>query len=438
MRILILCILFFASQLMLAQKKSFSLEQAIAYGLENNDEIRRGQVNILDAEQQIYQNRAIGLPKISANFNYNRNLYLPVSLVPAVFVDDDAMEGEFAELQFGTKNNLAATLEVNTLLFDASYFTALRAARKFKEFTEKEYEQIQVEIANQVTEAYLPNLLLVESSKILRLNIENLENLHKETSALYREGFVEKLDVDRLDLSLSNLKAELSNLDQSRVQTEEVLKFQMGLPAGVEMELTDSLDELLERYQSVRLTGNESYRNRSEYRLAEVGIELSRLNVEAKKNAFLPNVRAFGNIQGIGQGDQIGDAIWNPTSAVGFTVNIPIFSGLEKKADLSRAKLDLELQKIKQQQLANAISLEVTNAQNAVKTASINLIERQKNIDLAQRIYDTTQIKYREGVGSSVEINQAEQALYQAQGNHLQAKYDLLQATLELKRTLGL
>ena len=438
MRIYITMIILLVGSNLLAQQKTFSLEQAIAYGLENNDEIKRGKVNIQDAEQQIIQNRAIGLPKINANLNYNRNLSLPVSLVPAVFIDPDATEGEFAELQFGTKNNMAAALEVNTLLFDASYLTALKAAKRFKDLTEKEFEQIQVDIVNSVTAAYLPNLVLKESEKILQLNIENLSKLFNETSILYKEGFVEKLDVDRLELSLSNIKAELSNLIQQQVQVEEVLKYQMGLPVGVEIELTDGIDDLLERYGNVVRTNKSTYQNRSEYRLSELGIEMSRLNVELQKNAFLPTLRAFANASYAGQGDKIGDAFWNPSSVVGLTMNVPIFSGLEKKATFNRAKLDLEVQKIRQKQLADAISLEVTNAEHAVNTAVSNLAERQKNIDLAQRIYDTTKIKYREGVGSSLEINQAEQALYQAQGNVIQAKYNLLQARLELKRTIGL
>ena len=154
---------------------------------------------------------------------------------------------------------MAATLEVNTLLFDASYFTAIRAAKRFKDFTIKEFEQIQVDIANSVTAAYLPNLVLRESEKILQLNIDNLNKLYNETSILYKEGFVEKLDVDRLELSLSNLKAELSNLEQQQIQVEEVLKFQMGLPVGVEIELTDSIDDLLERYGDVVRTAQSSF-----------------------------------------------------------------------------------------------------------------------------------------------------------------------------------
>lgn len=438
MRTIITMILVLIASCGYAQERTFSLEQAIAYGLENNDEIKRGRVNIQDAEQQIIQNKAIGLPKINANLNYNRNLALPVSLVPAVFIDPNAVEGEFAELQFGTRNNMAANLEVNTLLFDASYLTALKAAKRFKDLTEKEYEQIQVDIANNVTAAYLPNLVIKESEKILQLNIDNLTKLFEETSILYQEGFVEKLDVDRLELSLSNIKAELSNLTQQKVQVEEVLKFQMGLPVGVEIELTDGIDDLLGRYGNVVRSSQSTFQNRSEYRLAEIGIEMSRLNVELQKNAFLPTLRAFGNASYSGQGDRIGDAFWNPASAVGLTMNVPIFSGLEKKANLTRAKLDLEIQKIRQKQLADAISLEVTNAEHAVNTAMINLSERRKNLELAQRIYDTTKIKYKEGVGSSLEINQAEQALFQAQGNVIEAKYNLLQARLELKRTLGL
>ncbi|MBT8218771.1 MAG: TolC family protein [Bacteroidia bacterium] len=421
-----------------SQSRSFTLEEAIAYGLENHTEIRRGQLKILDAQQQIYQNRAIGLPTLEANFNYTRNLYLPVSLVPAQFIDDDAMEGEFAELQFGTKNNMLGALDLNTLLFDANYLVALRASRKFKEFTEKEFEQIQTNVTNNIVDAYLPNLIIQENIQILSKNIDNLQNLYRETSALYKGGFVEKLDVDRLELSLSNLKAEMTNLEQRQVQTKLVLKYQMGLQANTEIEFSDNLENLLERYANLRVHTDQLHLGRSEYRVSELGVSLAELNVQSKKTAFLPSVRAFVNLQEIGQGDNLRSAIWNPTSAAGISINVPIFSGLGKKADLERAKLDLEIQKIQQQQLIDGINLEITNAQNEVNTALNNLAERNKNLVLAERIYRTTQIKYREGVGSSIEINQAEQSLYQAQQNHLLAKYDLLKARLDLNTALGI
>lgn len=426
------------SVLTFGQSRSFTLEEAIAYALENHSEIRKGQINILDAQQQIYQNRAIGLPTLDANFNYTRNLSLPVSLVPAQFIDPNAMDDEFAELKFGTKNNMLGSLELNTLLFDASYLVALRASRKFKEFTEREFEQIQVNVMNGVIDAYLPNLIIEENIDILQKNIDNLQVLYRETSALYKEGFVEKLDVDRLELSISNLKAEMTNLQQQQKQIELVLKFQMGLEANVEIECGDDLEKLLTRYTNVTVKSDQSYLNRSEYRVSELGINLGQLNVEAKKSAFLPNVRAFVNFQEIGQGDQLSSSIWSETSAAGLKINVPIFSGWGKKADLERAKLELEIQKVHQQQIIDAINLEVTNSQNAVNTALNNLAERSKNLDLANRIYETTQIKYREGVGSSIEINQAEQSLYQAQQNQLLAKYELLRARLDLKEALGI
>lgn len=439
MNIRILLILLCCPMLLTGQTKKFSLEKAIDYGLKNHDEIKRGQINLLDADAQIIQRRAVGLPKINATFNLNRNLSLPVSLVPAQFVDPNAMEGEFAELQFGTKNNLSAGMEVNMLLFDASYFTALRAAKRFKDFTKKENDQIHVDVANDVISAYLPNLLVRESIAILDLNMANLEQLHRETSALYKQGFAEKLDVDRLELSISNLNTEKSNLLKQKSQLENIMRLRMGMPRGALFELVDDIDGLLQRYQDmIYKRGPNAHTKRSEYLLSEVGIQLSELNVEAQKNAFLPTVRAFGNISQQGQGDRIGSAIWNPQALIGLTVNVPIFSGFATKANVKRAQYELEIQRIQQRQLINAIDLEIKNAEQSATVAKSVMAERQQNRDLAQRIYDTTKIKYKEGVGSSLEINQAEQSLYLAQSNLLNARYELLVALIEFKRTLGL
>ena len=122
---------------------------------------------------------------------------------------------------------------------------------------------------------------------------------------------------------------------------------------------------------------------------------------------------------------------------VGLSVNVPLYSGGAKKAKLQRAKLDLEKSNNQMRSLERAIWMEVGNARVAYKNAVQRVTDQQKNLDLAQKIYNTTQIKYKEGVGSSLEITQAEQALFQSQQNVIQAKYELLLSKVDLDKALG-
>ena len=151
----------------------------------------------------------------------------------------------------------------------------------------------------------------------------------------------------------------------------------------------------------------------------------------------MPSLRAFGNVQQQYQGENLKDGFWAPSSYVGLSLNVPIFDGLNKKAKVQRAELDLELARNQQKDLGRAIQLEVKNARTNYFNASKRLESQKKNLALAEHIYETTQVKYREGVGSSLETTQAEQSLYATQSNYIQALYDLLLAKARLDMAMG-
>ncbi len=418
--------------------QSFTLDEAVNYALENNLSIKNSRINISDAGEQIIERRSIGLPQLSAGANYQYFVQLPNSLVPAQFFDPAAPEGDFAEIQFGTRNNLTVSAELSMLLFDASYLTGLKAAKAYRQYAQYELIQQQYEVKNQVIEAYLPALILVESKKTLEKNISNLEKLYNETQALYREGFVEQLDVDRLELSLANLRTEVENIDRQRELILNVLKFQMGFPLEDDITVADDIDALFTPASQDALTAPISYLKRPEYQVLEMGRQLNELNIQFNKSGYLPNLAAFGSYQQSAQGNNLFDnPFWIPTAVVGLQLNVPIFDGFEKRAKINRAKLELDILNNQQRELERGISLEVANARTSYLSALERFQSQERNLALANRIYETTKIKYREGVGSSLEITQAEQSLYETQQNQVQARYDLLVAKMALDKALG-
>lgn len=428
----------FSTQLFGQDTPKFTLEEAINYALEKSSNIKNAQINLADADQQIIERRSFGLPRLNAGVDYQHFIQIPKTLVPAQFVDPMAMEGEFAELQFGTKNNLTAKLEATSMIFDGSYFTGLRAAKAYKEYVQKELLQTKQEVRNAVTEAYLPALILEESQKTIKKNIDNVSKLLAETKALYKEGFVEQLDVDRLELSIANLDAQWSTLERQKNLAYNVLKFQMNYPVLEALQTVDDIDALLLPVSDEDLTGNIPYEARPEYSVLRLAGRLNELNVELQKNGYLPSLGAFGSYQHSIQGDQLfNNSNYIPTLVVGLQLNVPIFDGFEKRAKVERAKLDLEILQNQITDFERGMTLEVANARNAYQDAQEKLVNQQKNLALAERIYNTSQIKYKEGVGSSIEIVQAEQSLFQTQQNIIQAKYEMLQAKIQLDKALG-
>lgn len=448
------------------QARQMTLEEAIQYALTESIKIKNARIEIADAEQQIIERRAIGIPQLNGNVSYTRYLEVPRQPLPegfnifgifgqALAVDlygllsedtqmavDQAFGGSNGAtssdgIAFFLPNNFTAALTLDAMVFDGSYFVALKAAREYRKYTVQEFATKEREVRNAVIEAYLPVLLLQENIGLLDKNIANLEKLLFETRELYKAGFAEQLDVDRQDLSLANLTVERENLLRQTEVALANLKYAIGYPLNEPLIVADSLETLIADAAEEALVSEVDLQRRPEYQLLSQAVLMNELNIRLNKAGYLPALRAFGNVQQQYQGQSLSEGFWAPSSYVGLNLSVPIFDGLNKKAKIQRAQLDLELARNQQKDIGRAIQLEVRNARTNYFNASKRLDSQQKNLGLAERIYNTAQVKYREGVGSSLETTQAEQSLYATQSNYIQALYDLLLAKARLDMALG-
>lgn len=428
------------------QKVEMTLDKAVEYALANSNEIKIAHLNIEDAEQRIFETRATGLPQIDASANLNNFFKVPVSVLPEAFVassrdaDGNLPEGFSRQVSFVLKNQFDAALNFRTMVFDGSFFTGLKAASLYRTLVQDELLAKQQSLKNRVITAYLPVILLTENLKILDKNITNVEKLRDETSALYKEGFVEQLDVDRLELSVANLVVEKENLERQMATTMNNLKQIMNFPVEQELVIQDNLGRVVPVPAQKDLTGPIDYYQRREYKVAETGIQLNELNETYTKNVYMPSLNLNASYTQAYQGDKLfggENSFWAPTGVVGLSLNVPIFDGFGKRSKIQRAKIATEISRTQHLELANSIDLEVANARIDYQSALQREESQKRNMELAERIYQTTQIKYKEGVGSSLEISQAEQSLFSSQRNHLQALFDLLIAKLSLDVALG-
>ncbi|PPK85582.1 outer membrane protein TolC [Neolewinella xylanilytica] len=417
----------------------FSLQDAVNYAYENANSIRNARVDILDAEQNIREQLSTGFPQISAALDYTRYLKVPVLPLPEAFAalnpDPNAPAPE--GIAFQRKNNFTGGLNVSGMLFDGSFFVGLRAARASRDYFNLQLEDAQRQVRNQVTQSYFPVLLTSTNLEIVERNISNLEKLLRETEAQYEAGFVEQLDVDRLVLSLNNLRSTRNDLEQQRENALRALKFSLNFPENQPLDVSEDLEALELEVESAALSSDVPYQQRSEVRLLDQTLALQDLNIDLQKAAYLPRLSLVGSAQYQYQGDSFSDGFWAPTALVGLSAAIPIYDFGGRSSRLERARLDKEKVVNQRDDLVRSIDLEVRNARGSFNAARDRLENTRQNQELAQRIYETTQIKYREGVGSSIEVVQAEQQLYEAQANYLNALYDTLVAKEDLYIALG-
>jgi outer membrane protein len=466
-RLHILFLLFIFSISAKAQT-SLTLEDAIKYAMQNNLSIRNSQINIADAEARIMENRATGLPQIGATLDWQSFFLLPKVALPASFssgtgnavfgilngygvkdrngneipatppVDPNASTKP-VKISFQQRHSVTPSISASQLLYSGSYNVARRAAREYRDLVQKQLTSKQNEIRNQVIDAYLPALLITESVKTLDKNIANLEKLLVETKAFNKEGFIESLDVDRLTLSLDNIKTQRANINRSKELVINALKMIMNAKTSETFELKDDVASLLKDVSQADLEGAIDYNKRAEYGLIIQGEKMQALQIDLAKASALPTVATFASFSYGFQGNSFKkDAyFFLPTGVVGAKISMPIWGGGGLPYTKQRAQLALETTRNQRFEFENAVVLQVNNARIAYGNAKINLVSQEKNLTLAEKIFNISKTKYKEGVGSSVEIIQAETTLYQNQQNVIQAKYDLLKAKMDLDKALG-
>lgn len=438
-------------------QQTFSLEEAVAYAIKESSETKLSDLDVLDAEAQITEYKSIGLPQVNAGIDFNRYFYTPATPVPDFIspVVYDVLVEEFPsevqapagppetfEFSFFTKNNLTAKIDGSMLLFDGSYLTGLRAAKLYKELTKKRRDVKEEEIKAQVTKAYMNILIADENSKTLQKNIKTISSSLKEAKAYYENGFVEKLEVTRVELSLETMQTEIEKVEQLIELSHDLLKFQMSYPINKPIELTEDLETLVNSFsaEAVSLEQEIDFNKKAQYAEIEMGQELNELNIERLKKGYLPNLVARAGASESLQRNKLFDsseAGWIPTVYAGLAVNIPITDGKLKKGQIQRAEIEKEKVAIQKGEFERGITMQVQTAKLQYINAKKTLANSKRILEVNEEIYNTTQIKFREGVGSSIEVTQAENSLFQAQSEYINALYQLLITKTDLDIALG-
>jgi outer membrane protein len=449
-----------------------SLDEAVGYAMKNNNSIKGVQLGIKDAEELILATKATALPQVNAELGYNFFYQKPGVVFPKSFGEAQVIPytnfgilqgalqkagikdasgnpltlqfpsaGGGGSLSFVQRNGISGTLSASQLIFSGSYTVAVRAAALARELAMAQVNTKEQEVRNQVMDAYLPSLLITESVKTLDKNIGNLEKLLKEVKATYKAGFIEQLDVDRLELSLANLKSERDNIDRQKELVLNALKMIIGFPMDKGLEPTDDINTLLQPAATDDLTGPIDFNQHKQYQVILTGEKLQMINVDLNKAGYLPTVVGFANWTANLNSDnyfsKTADTYWLPQGLIGVKASVNIWDSNEKKHKIERAKIALAQTKLQKADFERVITMQVLNARIAYSNAQRRLESQQKNVALAERIHTTTQTKFKNGIGSSLEITTAEQQLYQAQQNVRQAQFDLLTAQKALQKALG-
>ncbi|MBI1222488.1 MAG: hypothetical protein GC180_07790 [Bacteroidetes bacterium] len=417
---------------------TMSLQQAIDYAMKNNPGLKNAMIDVQIAQKKVKETTAMGLPQLNGQVQYQGQPVIPVRVIPNI-TDPNGPPMQF---RMGITHSATAALNANWLIADGTYFLGLKAAKEYVEMASRTRASTEVQTRINVSQAYYMALIADATMASMDSNIVTLEKTYLDTKALYENGFAEKIDMGRLELQLNNLKIQRNKMSNQREYAYHILKFQMGMDVNAPLRLTDELTQLMSLSGSADTTQQVNYTNRPDYQVISQNQVLNNLNVRRYQMGYLPSLSAFGTYQQStyaqkDQFNQLGKTYYEGL-LWGVTLNVPIFSGFQRQAQVEQARLQTIKTRNDIKNMERAIDNEVFNARNIYET-SIQTVENQyKNHKLSQEIQQIAEAKYDEGVGTSLEVTSANSDLLQAQTNYLNAVYDMLVAELNYKKSLGI
>lgn len=434
--ILMFGILFFWVQTGNAQQdtlKRFTLKEAVEYAKKNNYTLVNSRLDMEASQKKVNEVLALGLPQVNASANLINNVTIGSNVIN--------FGGQQTVIKFGTPYSSTIGLTASQLLFDGTFFLGLKASKEFVNLSKLNINRTEIETEVSVSKAYYLSILMDVNEKLMNRNIETLEKSKRDLELIFKNGFAEKIDVDRLTLQLSNLKLQRDKIHDQKLLAQMFLKLQMGLNVNTTVELTDNLDDLFLKATNENTVEKVVYENRVEYKLLQEQLLLNNLDKKRYYVGYLPSLGAFYNNQRNTFGDNFSDlykkANTFPASSVGLSLSLPIFDGLRKTAQIQQTRINIRKNENDLKNFENLIEQQVYQSRTHFSRTKEQIEIQKRNLELAQEIYNRSEIKYKNGVGSSLELTTSQSDLENARTNYLSTVYDYFVAELELKKSLG-
>jgi outer membrane protein len=408
------------------EKLILSLEEARKHAIEYNKTVQNADLAIVESQKKINETLSAGLPQADVTIDYSNFL-------------GAEMEFSFQEgvppqkIPFDPTSNL--NLTVSQLIFNGGYIVGLQSAKLYKELTETSYLKTEQDIKEQVTKSYYNALVSNLSIGILLKNLENTKEIFEKTKTMASVGMAEKLDVDQFEVQLTSLENALKSAERQKELSYNLLRFQLGVSVDTPIELTDSINGLVEAFGYEILAENVfSLHDNVDYRLMLTQEKLSEKQVSLNRMNYLPTITGFYRYT-----NKILKPKFDlsPKNVVGLNLSIPILSSGMRNAQLSQARIQYETTLNNKELLTDQLLLQVKQSRYNLATAMDQYENRKKNADVAYRIYRNYQLKYEQGVSSSLDLTISNNNYLQAESDYLMAIINLLDARLALQKLMN-
>ena len=415
-----------------------SLQECVQMAVKKNINVKTARIDDQKSKYKMDEGFAALFPRINFSSSLTDNVLLPTTVLPGEFL---GKPGTMIPLQMGSTYSASALLSISQVLYNQTALTAVKLLKKLSAVSGLSVEKASEDIAFEVAKLYALEQTTNEQRKLIDKNISLIERLRDITKITIENGIGKQVDLDRVNVNLENLYTQQSNTQAAQEQQLNMIKYMLDLPLDQTITLTDTAEMQLMKVEPIL---QRDFSNHVTIRLLESQKDISLLNKKIISNGYLPTLSLSGQAAYQGLQQKFGtyfksssDNKWYPFANFTVTLAVPVFDGFEKRSKSRQANLDIQKAQETLESTKESFSMNYRNAMNNyVNNKSV--VRRQKqNLELAEKVYKETTLKYREGLAAMSSLLQDEMSLSSAQGGYLSALYNFKEAELKIMSLNG-
>jgi Outer membrane protein len=436
-----------------------SRQEALKMALQYNTDILNSELDLKMAQKKIWETTASGLPHIDGKGAYQHIFKIPSMSfgggmeLSKTKVPFDASSGtgtiselplqsgetiylnslEGAAVKLGVPNNTTFDITVSQLIFSGSYIVGLQAAKVYYGLSKQNADKAKQDVIESVSNTYSMIQLAEESKKILSQTLENINKTLYEVTEMNKQGFVEKTDVDQLELNGNTVKNAINQVDSNLEIAYRLLKIQLGIDEASKVELTDQIesDDSLNKSSIGLISETFNIDQNVDYQLIQASEKAAKLQLNLARSSYLPTISGFYN-----HTEKLKKPALDFTfkDIVGVNVSIPIFSSGERSSVVAQRRMALEKAQNTRRFVSNSLAMQATQYQSELRLRLEKYQNQLKSKLLSDDIYQKTLEKYKQGVASSMDLMSSQNQYLTNLTNYYQSIYDVQNAKSKLEK----
>lgn len=405
-----------------------SLAEARDYAIEHNRTLQNADLSVRQAYAARWQTIASMLPQADMSLGLN---YTDGKMKFALQEGMPPMEKNIENLAGSL--NVSASIAVNGQLIMGALIN--NTAIEMQDINKRNSE---LDVVSSVETYYITALAMEKTVGLLDKTMIDLEKLYEITENSVKAGVAEQTAADQIKVQVASMRSAINSTKRSLEMIYNALALQLAAGADVKLVLTDELDNVLNVEEALNLLSSDfNLSSNYGYQLAEQNVKMAKQNVIMAGMAYVPTLSAFYQYTAPNKYFSGEAAMEQSMGVVGLQLSIPLWSSGKRAAGITEKKLARQAAENSLADARDGLMVQHKQLRYNLSTAYEDFDTQKLNIDVSQRVFESTSNKFEYGHASSLELTNASMTLLTAQSDYVQAILNLVNAQIELKKLLN-